>query len=369
MMTSTKRFLLSGLRWLALAATVVACLGSSLWSLPWLVPVSLGCVWALLAFLPWIARRLSAEDELMLATDRRVAPGSEARAAPASTPYAVSGELAGQAAPTPSPEPVRFLALHPARIAAEGWSPFWSYAFKPSESSEVFEDADLQGGDHGPLTFSSATAKERIPSGVVLVARPEGEGLRFDPPQQSARWRGRWRRFDFRVAVEAVRPVRLQGRVTFSAEGLLIAEVPFELLIGDPAEHAPSTRSPSVKPYDAIFPSYSHRDKQIVERFERVYRALGLEYLRDVTTLRSGQKWQPELGRLIEQADIFQLFWSSSAATSEYVTKEWQAALRLIQEKRKPETFIRPVYWEEPMPAPPSALGGTHFAYEPSLDR
>ena len=102
--------------------------------------------------------------------------------------------------------------------------------------------------------------------------------------------------------------------------------------------------------YDAIFPSYSHEDKQIVERLERAYRALGLSYLRDVTTLRSGKKWRPELQRLIERADAFQLFWSHSAARSENVTQEWRTAVQLIEDKKKAETFIRPVYWEQPMP-------------------
>jgi hypothetical protein len=148
---------------------------------------------------------------------------------------------------------------------------------------------------------------------------------------------------------------------------LLIAEVPFELTVGE-SPAAQTIQSPAADPYQAVFPSYSHRDKQIVERVERAYRALGMSYLRDVTTLRSGQKWQPELGRLIEQADLFQLFWSNAAAASEYVTEEWQTALRLIGEKKKPETFIRPVYWEEPMPAPPAPLGDTHFAYEPNLE-
>jgi hypothetical protein len=83
----------------------------------------------------------------------------------------------------------------------------------------------------------------------------------------------------------------------------------------------------------------------------------------------AGPKWPAgSFSRLIEQADLFQLFWSNAAAASEYVTEEWQRALRLIGEK-KPETFIRPVYWEEPMPAPPTPLGDTHFAYEPNLER
>jgi len=83
--------------------------------------------------------------------------------------------------------------------------------------------------------------------------------------------------------------------------------------------------------------------------------------------LRSGQKWKPELQRLIEKADAFQLFWSTSAAESDYVTEEWRAAVRLIEGKKKGETFIRPVYWEEPMPAPPAPLQDIHFAFEPDL--
>jgi hypothetical protein len=85
--------------------------------------------------------------------------------------------------------------------------------------------------------------------------------------------------------------------------------------------------------------------------------SLGFGYLRDVMTLRSGQVWKKELLEKIEEADVFQLFWSEKSKASEYVRMEWEHALSL----NRPQ-FVRPVFWETPMPAPPDALGSLHFA-------
>jgi hypothetical protein len=99
-----------------------------------------------------------------------------------------------------------------------------------------------------------------------------------------------------------------------------------------------------------------------VKQLEQAYRALGLEYLRDVRILRSGEKWNPALLEAIERADIFQLCWSMAAKQSVYVRKEWRYALTL----QRP-SFIRPVYWETPMPAAPRQLAKIHFAYLDSI--
>jgi hypothetical protein len=93
---------------------------------------------------------------------------------------------------------------------------------------------------------------------------------------------------------------------------------------------------------------------------------LGLDYLRDVTVLKSGQHWSEELLEMIERADIFQLFWSENAAMSDYVRREWQHALK-VKSDQVALSFIRPVYWQQPMPAPPDELKVLHFAYQPDL--
>jgi hypothetical protein len=111
-------------------------------------------------------------------------------------------------------------------------------------------------------------------------------------------------------------------------------------------------------PYQAIFASYAHEDADIVERLKVAYNVLGMDFLRDVDELRSGEAWEPALLAMIERADIFQLYWSDAASRSQAVKREWDYALK--QDKRN---FLRPVYWKAPMPHPPKALHHLHFAY------
>jgi hypothetical protein len=93
-----------------------------------------------------------------------------------------------------------------------------------------------------------------------------------------------------------------------------------------------------------------------------MYKALGFNVLIDIDNLRSGQLWNEELMRLIDRADIFQLFWSKNSANSTFVKQEWEYALK----NYKGEGFIRPVYLEKPLePAPPPKLKKFNFAYLP----
>ena len=66
----------------------------------------------------------------------------------------------------------------------------------------------------------------------------------------------------------------------------------------------------------------------------------------DQRDLRSGETWSPRLLELIDQADVFQLFWSTAAMRSAHVRCEWEHALSLGR-----SAFVRPTYWEDPLPA------------------
>jgi hypothetical protein len=117
---------------------------------------------------------------------------------------------------------------------------------------------------------------------------------------------------------------------------------------------APAAAAPG---YESVFVSYSTKDSAIVEWLEATYTALGMTYLRDVKTLRSGETWDRQLLKLIERADLFQLCWSANAKESPYVSDEWHFALGL-----RKTNFVRPCYWEDPMPEPPPELKQLHFA-------
>jgi hypothetical protein len=90
-----------------------------------------------------------------------------------------------------------------------------------------------------------------------------------------------------------------------------------------------------------------------VKAVAEAYRALGINVLMDKVPMGAGEA-QQELPQLIEEADVFQLFWSKAASRSPKVAEEWRHALSL--QGRKGERFIRPVYWNIPWPRRPAEL-------------
>ena len=128
--------------------------------------------------------------------------------------------------------------------------------------------------------------------------------------------------------------------MAFYFHTVLIGEVQISVSL-DAQPIAPAVlpiRTATADPYSSIFVSYSHQDALVVDRLAQAYKVLGMTFLRDVETLRSGQEWSGELLRMIHAADIFQLYWSRAARESKFVEQEWREALQC----QRPG-FIRPV--------------------------
>jgi hypothetical protein len=146
---------------------------------------------------------------------------------------------------------------------------------------------------------------------------------------------------------------------------LAIAQVPLAIHVRDAYDqHHSEHTTATAQLFQTIFASYAHEDSEVVKACAEVYRALGITMLIDRDSLRSGERWYPELRRFVQEADLFQLFWSSASSNSTYVAEEWRQALSLLG--LKGERFIRPLYWEDPLPPPPNELSQFHFAF---LDR
>lgn len=212
-----------------------------------------------------------------------------------------------------------------------------------------------------------ATTQEALlslPQGGLIQFVPRVPGIEFNPRVRSFAWYETIHEemFKFRVAPQADGTV-LRGRLTAYLDSILLADVRLSFTVNQEPHNTDTARN-SARAYRKIFASYSHRDRRIVEQFAAVAGALGERYLIDVRDLRSGEVWNQRLEALIEQADIFQLFWSSHTMRSAFCRQEWEYALRLSR-----SDFIRPVYWEDPMPRddasglPPAALNRLHFAY------
>lgn len=263
-------------------------------------------------------------------------------------------------------EQTQFAAYYPREVAPQVWVPMNAYIFRTSAAERVAEDAQRQlGGLISVMRRVVRAARNAVPTGTLLTATPYLPSFQFNPPSLTVGFFEDWHRLDFKMrATDAPLYQSSNGMLTFTVNGVIVADVPLSVYVGTGETIAENTLA-SQKLYDAIFCSYSREDTRIIERVERVYRVLGLDYLRDVHTLRSGQHWNDEIYALIDRADIFQLFWSATAAGSPYVEKEWRHALSLDRDRLG---FIRPVYWQTPLPPVPADLGHIHFAYEPLLN-
>jgi TIR domain len=281
------------------------------------------------------------------------------------------------APPVPAPlvdDDVRFTVYRPQVLPPGRWASLLMFAHKtdpvvepggapvdPTKLVEARARAHFGGGMGRPV---GADARQGLTRGARLQIVPELSGILCNPPDAEIEW---WEpvhevRFRLLAGPELAGTV-VRGMVRVWCGPLIIGEVSIAMPVAasDPAADSPPTAD-SVLRYRKIFPSYSHRDRAIVQNFAEVARALGDQYLQDVLTLRAGERWDSRLLQLIEEADVFQLFWSRNSMRSPHCRDEWEHALAL----QRP-LFIRPLYWEEPRPEdpeqklPPVALQALHF--------
>lgn len=257
---------------------------------------------------------------------------------------------------------VQFTVYRPTRVQPDRWYPLLAFAHRtePIEDSagdvmnpidEVARQAaSLLSGSAGSFDLVRADSEAGLRRGTDLLFEPWMEAGEINPPTVSLRWEEPIHRVEFRLRVPlSADGRRIKGGVRVFAGPLLIGEVSFHLPVSATATaaNATSTRD-TARRFRQIFASYSHRDAEVVEAVERHVTLTGDRYLIDVRSLRSGETWNVRLRELIDAADIFQLFWSRNAMNSPFVQQEWEYALQLSR-----EGFVRPVYWEDPLPTDP----------------
>jgi hypothetical protein len=263
----------------------------------------------------------------------------------------------------PSRAEAEFTAYFPPNVCPPQWSTLLAYMHVSEALSKVDSDSKRRFGIGGDQTKKRSASKNvAIERGANILVMPQSSSLEFNPPRIGFVWREDYHCAEFRLRLrEDVEYETLDNqiavRVAFFVLPLLIADITFSLNLSQAASFVPLA-SATVRPYQRVFVSYSHKDSDIANQLEKAYSVLGIEYLRDVRMLRSGEEWETTLLQRIEESEVFQLLWSEAAKCSANVQKEWQHALSLSR-----KFFIRPVYWERPMPQPPPQLADIHFAY------
>lgn len=291
-------------------------------------------------------------------------------------------EAAGADEPVQLDENVQFTVYQPETIAPARWYTLLALAHlskrrpdappdEPDPAAEVKRIAARVLADE-PVEYDSVKQNSfhAVPRAGEITFVPEMEGCEFNPPRQSFSWQKSVHKVEFEMrASRSLEGRTARGRLTVFLGTLILADVPLAIGVDSGAGRSSTRETPqrvaaSAAPYRKIFPSYSHRDRAVVEQIEQHVHALGDTYLRDVTQLRAGQDWQRWMRDAIREADVFQLFWSHNSMRSNYVREEWEYALSLGR-----PNFIRPTYWEFPLPEspaenlPPDELRRLHFQY------
>jgi serine/threonine protein kinase len=262
-------------------------------------------------------------------------------------------------------EDVQFTVYKPKRVRPQKWYTLLAYAHlserRPGEDeADPIERMEVEVkkilGEQKFQDYGSATegSSQSIPRRGEITFVPFIPGVEFNPPSQSFFWRESVHGQEFRMMASAALDGKTaRGRVSVFLGSILLAEINISLRVDSAQvrtdEPVPLVGEKPARPYRNIFPSYSHRDREIVAQIAHYAEITGDKYMLDMYELRSGQNWKKWMYEKIEGADIFQLFWSTNSMRSENVKLEWQHALRLGR-----ENFIRPTYWENPLPKSPS---------------
>jgi hypothetical protein len=273
-------------------------------------------------------------------------------------------ERAQLAQEKPVEERLAFTASYPPNVLAERWYPLVVYVHLAALQDQVANAIREEAGAGGSLpSISLARATRGVARGTLLTLTPRVEGLQFNPPSATVAWFEDVQDTHFRFLAPADQVEQsLVGVLEITVGSLPIAHLGMAINIrADPAAAGAAPLAPQhATVYQDGFASYSSQDAAIVQACRAVYWGLGIHLAVDKQTLRAGQQWDPALRAIIEQCDLFQLFWSQAASTSTPVRNEYEFALRQLP--RKGKGFIRPVVWEPTPPQIPSDLKRFNFA-------
>ena len=281
------------------------------------------------------------------------------------TPGGVDRQQADQApSNTPTAASLQFTSFYPREVPTQQWQTLLVYTHIADALDTVRRDALKFAEELGerPRVMHAAAAQP-VERGTTLTIVPSCAGVRFNPERLSLSWDEDWQRSSFRFSVaDELAGSAAAGEIAVYVGPLILAVLKFGLLVsdGEPSDVpiGAAQQQQTVGP-SSVFASYSHDDTPVVLACRNAYKALGLTVNIDVDALRSGDQWDPRLMQLIDGSDVFQLFWSARAAASEPVQREWRYALA----HSRGAGYIRPVYWEQPLIAPPPELSNVHFAY------
>ncbi|HET7538936.1 MAG TPA: toll/interleukin-1 receptor domain-containing protein [Polyangiaceae bacterium] len=204
-----------------------------------------------------------------------------------------------------------------------------------------------------------------VPLGTELTVHLSfSRHIDIDEPVQSLRWLGNAAALGFEVRIPTQADYQqLIGTVAVSADSIPLGNVKFKISVHhEGAKRSPTRLGESAVRYRRAFISYCSEDREAVLARVQMLRLAQIEFFQDLMSLEPGQDWARALQTLIDDADLFLLFWSNAARRSKWVEREIAHALARQGGDALAPPEIVPVLLEgPPFPPPPAALSHLHF--------
>jgi TIR domain-containing protein len=217
----------------------------------------------------------------------------------------------------------------------------------------------------------SATIAQALPlpgkicDGDLITVRLLADSrVDVDESTQSLMWRGTTLAAQFSIQLPWI---DWRSEYLFTVEvdlaGCPVGRCKFRLSVGKSSVTKEATRAyGSLSRYQRAFVSYASEDRSIVADVAQLLEIQGIDYFLDQISQRAGTDWRAEIEKNIETADLFLLCWSRHAATSKWVAREIEWALRTQRRNGGRHPDIRPFVLDgPPIAPPPRALRHLHF--------
>nr|BBH89346.1 hypothetical protein KTC_40970 [Thermosporothrix sp. COM3] len=265
-----------------------------------------------------------------------------------------------------SPAELFFTAVYPRELSAATWETLLIYSYLEAFREYVFQEIERFQIERRRFPLATAGLPALLQtSNITLV--PEGEGIHFSPKRLT--FKGiegvHCSSFSFAVKQQWVGS-RVPCTLSIYIGPLLVARLKMTSFCLEATQqrtsHVPLERV-TTRIARKVYPAYSFNDTMIARACLETAQALHFAFPLEVEAVRRRRAITPELEHKIAEADLFQLFWSSYAAQSDFLTKEWELALRKQSELR--QDFLCPVYWDVPPPSPVPRLASLSFSYLP----
>lgn len=193
--------------------------------------------------------------------------------------------------------------------------------------------------------------------GTKVRVRLYGEHIEVRSPEEEFVWQGHSNLVDFDVVVPTDAPeVITILKFDISIDQIIVAKLRVDLGISSKVV-ARNRKIVKSEPVHTAFASYASEDRlRVLDRVSEIQRN-GVDVFLDCLSLHPGDEWKQALEIEIEERELFLLFWSIHAKQSEWVTWEWQTALKYKGLSGIDPHPLDPVLAAEP----PEELKALHF--------